>query len=131
MQVLISLVIAVLVGTGVWLLLSRRLLRLVLGLGLITHAVNLFLFVCGRLSMGGPAFAPGGVQPPAGHADPLPQALILTAIVIGFGATAFLLALAARAQRVLGDDQHTAWRRAEPRDDAHAAATTPPAGGHP
>jgi multisubunit Na+/H+ antiporter MnhC subunit len=114
MPVVIAIVIGLLVATGVWLVLSRRLLRLVLGLGLITHAVNLFLFACGGLTTAGPAFAPPGTPPPAAHADPLPQALILTAVVIGFGATAFLLALAARARRVLGDDRHTQWRKAEP-----------------
>ena len=82
--------IAVLYAVGVWLLLSRSLTRIVIGLAMLGHGANLLL-----LSAGGP---PGGTPvagaDPATTADPLPQALALTAIVITFGVSAFLLALA-------------------------------------
>ncbi len=109
---LLALLTAVLVGAGVWLVLQRRVLHLVLGIGLLGHGANLLVFAAGGLSSA-PAFAPGGTPLP-GAADPLPQALILTAIVIGFGATAFLLALAWRAWRELGDDDLPRWTGSEP-----------------
>lgn len=101
MEVLIALVIAVLVGCGVYLLLRARSFPVILGLTLLSYAVNLFIFVMGRLRTGAPAVVgqPGGT-----YADPLPQALVLTAIVIGFAMTAFLLILALRARAELGND---------------------------
>lgn len=114
MNLLLPLVVGLLTAAGVWLVLQPRLLHLVLGLGLLAHAANLLVFVAGGATPGAdPAFAPGGAPPPA-PADPLPQALVLTAIVIGFGATAFMLALAWRAYRELGDDALPRWRGSEP-----------------
>lgn len=112
MNVLLAVLTGVLVATGTWLVLRRRLVHVVLGLGLLGHAANLLVFSAGGVHQA-PAFAPAG-QALKGAADPLPQALILTAIVIGFGATAFLLALAWRAFREIGDDDLANWRSSEP-----------------
>lgn len=81
-------------------LLRARTFPVVVGLTLISYAVNLFLFAMGRLHTGKPAVL-GQV---AEHGDPLPQALVLTAIVIGFAMTAFALVLALRAQGELEND---------------------------
>lgn len=100
MELLYALTLGVLTMSGVYLLLRARTFPVVVGLTLISYAVNLFLFAMGRLSTGKPAVL-GQV---AEHADPLPQALVLTAIVIGFAMTAFALVLALRAQGELEND---------------------------
>ncbi len=101
MEAMIALVIAVLTACGVYLSLRARTFPVVLGLTLLSYAVNLFLFVSGRLAKG----APPVIRPDAaGYADPLPQALVLTAIVISFGMTAFVVILALRARAELGND---------------------------
>lgn len=112
MSLLLAVLTGLLVAAGAWLVQQRRLLHLVLGIGLLGHGANLLVLAAGGLHAA-PAYAPGGTPLP-GAADPLPQALILTAIVIGFGATAFLLALAWRAWRELGDDDLPGWRGSEP-----------------
>jgi multicomponent Na+:H+ antiporter subunit C len=98
-----ALIVAVLVGCGVYLLLQRTLSRIVLGLGLIAHAANLLLMVVGGRA-GSPPIVGAFVEGEA-VADPLPQALALTAIVISFGITAFLLALAYRSWVLRRDDE--------------------------
>ncbi len=100
MEAIASLTIAVLVACGVYLVLRARTFPVVLGLSLLSYAVNLFLFFTGRLVTGAPPLA-GGSAPTA---DPIPQALVLTAIVIGFGMTAFVMILALRARGELGND---------------------------
>jgi multicomponent K+:H+ antiporter subunit C len=100
MEALIALVIGVLVSCGLYLLLRARTFPVILGLTLLSYGVNLFIFVMGRLRTGAPAVIGQG----DGYADPLPQALVLTAIVIGFAMTAFLLVLALRARAELGND---------------------------
>lgn len=96
-----SLVIGVLTGCGVYLILRARTFPMVLGLTLLSYGVNLFLFSTGRLAVGLPAL----ISPAApGYTDPLPQALVLTAIVIGFGMTAFVIMLALKALADLGND---------------------------
>lgn len=88
-----------------FLLLRRSVLRLVIGLILLTTAANLLIFTAANLVRGNPALIPMGAQlPPPGYSDPLPQALILTAIVIGFGTLAFTLILIYRAYKTLGTD---------------------------
>jgi len=100
-EFLMSSGIAVLTGAGVYLLLRPRTFDTVLGLTLISYAVNLFIFSMGRLVVGrAPIVEPGST----GLADPLPQALVLTAIVIGFAMTALLLVLAVRAHASGGSD---------------------------
>ena len=100
MEALVTLIIGVLTGVGVYLVLRARTFPVVLGLTLLSYAVNVFLFVMGRLTVGQPPV----IQEGAGYADPLPQALVLTAIVIGFAMTAFVIMLALRARAELGND---------------------------
>jgi multicomponent K+:H+ antiporter subunit C len=100
MEALIALVIGILVSCGVYLLLRARTFPVILGLTLLSYGVNLFIFAMGRLRSGAPAV----IGQAESHADPLPQALVLTAIVIGFAMTAFLLVLALRGRAELGND---------------------------
>ncbi|NCA70355.1 MAG: Na+/H+ antiporter subunit C [Sphingobacteriia bacterium] len=102
MEALIALIVGVLTACGVYLALRGRTFPLVLGLTLLSYAVNLFLFVSGRLTIGQPAVITDSA---VGYADPLPQALVLTAIVISFGMTAFIIMLALKARAELGTDQ--------------------------
>src|ERR1051325_1680156 len=92
---------AVLFGTGTYLLLQRKLSRIIIGLGLLTHGANLLLITAGR--RGRPPIIGAGDS--AHFADPLPQALALTAIVITFGVTTLLLALAYRSWLLTSDDE--------------------------
>lgn len=101
MEALLSLAIGLLTAGGVYLLLRARTFPVVLGLGLLSYAVNLFLFAMGRLHGTRPPIVVPGT---AGYADPLPQALVLTAIVIGFAMTAFVIVLALKARAELGTD---------------------------
>lgn len=98
--------IGLLTAAGIWLMLRARSFDAVLGLTLLSYAVNLFVFAMGRLSVAAaPLLRDPALQPSlASHADPLPQALVLTAIVISFGMTAVLLALAVRSRIDSGDD---------------------------
>jgi multicomponent K+:H+ antiporter subunit C len=107
MEALIALVIGVLVSCGVYLLLRARTFPVILGLTLLSYGVNLFIFVMGRLRTGAPSVvskSEANLSSSLHYADPLPQALVLTAIVIGFAMTAFLLVLALRARAELGND---------------------------
>ncbi len=101
MEALLAVGIGVLVSAGVYLLLRPRTFSLVLGYTLVSYAVNLFLFASGRVRAGQP---PVIVEGGGDYADPLPQALVLTAIVIGLGMTAFLIVLALRANAELDSD---------------------------
>jgi len=100
MEALISSVIAVLTSCGIYLTLRGRTFPVILGLTLLSYAVNLFIFSMGRLQSGVPAVIGNSDQ----YTDPIPQALVLTAIVIGFAMTAFMLVLALRARAELGND---------------------------
>jgi multicomponent Na+:H+ antiporter subunit C len=104
MEPLVALLVGVLYATGLYLMLSRNLVRLVLGLALIGHAANLLIFVSGRLTRGRPPIVGDVPLAPGTFADPLPQALILTAIVIGFGVFAFALILVRRAITLTGGE---------------------------
>jgi multicomponent Na+:H+ antiporter subunit C len=95
-----AIIVGLLAATGTYLVLQRGLVRLTLGFVLLGHAVNVLLLVSGGIGTRG-APLPGQPGPPA---DPLPQAFALTAIVIGFAITAFLLALAFRMPELFGDD---------------------------
>ena len=101
MEMVLALAIGVLTGSGVWLLLRPRTFQVIMGLALLSYAVNLFIFSMGRLGLAigkEPVLQPGLPQDLAHYADPMPQALALTAIVIGFAMTAlFLVVLLARA----------------------------------
>ena len=108
-------IIGGLTSCGVYLLLSRNLTRMLLGLLLFGNAVNLLIFVAGRLSRGAPPILPGsGSVRAADIVNPLPQALILTAIVIGFAMFAFLAALALRAYQQMDADDTDHMRLTEP-----------------
>jgi multicomponent K+:H+ antiporter subunit C len=101
MELLVASGIGLVTACGVYLLLRGRTFPVVLGLTLLGYAVNAFIFVMGRLAVGMPALI---TEQGAGYADPLPQALVLTAIVIGFATTGLLLALALAAHNATGTD---------------------------
>ncbi|RPH44910.1 MAG: Na+/H+ antiporter subunit C [Burkholderiales bacterium] len=101
MALLMAIGIGVLAAAGIYLLLRPRTFDTILGLTLLSYAVNLFIFSMGRLSVGRAPIVEAGVS---GYADPLPQALVLTAIVISFAMTALLLVLAVRANAASGSD---------------------------
>jgi len=105
MLLMLALGIGVLSGCGVWLLLRARTFDAILGLTLLSYAVNLFIFAMGRVKVGAMPIVEKGVQSTlANTADPLPQALVLTAIVISFAMTAVLLGIALRARHASGSD---------------------------
>jgi multicomponent K+:H+ antiporter subunit C len=101
MELMLAIAIGVLSAVGIYLLLARRTLPVILGLSLIGYATNLFLFASGGLVLDS---APLLSATRTGYPDPLPQALVLTAIVIGFAMTAFLVVLALRGMGDLGTD---------------------------
>ena len=104
-EVVVSVAIGVLAGSGVWLLLRPRTFQVAIGLSLLSYAVNLFIFVMGRLRIGAaPVVAAGAAADPSAYADPLPQALVLTAIVINFATTALLLVVLLAARGFTGTD---------------------------
>lgn len=101
MEAVFSIAIGALIACGVYLILRARTFPVVLGLTLMSYGVNLFLFVSGGLVIdSAPLALPDIVNPP----DPLPQALVLTAIVIGFGMTAYVIVLALKANGELDTD---------------------------
>jgi multicomponent Na+:H+ antiporter subunit C len=117
-EVPLALAVGAIVAGGLYLVLQRNLLRFVFGLILLSGGVNLLIFTAGRPTRGAPPLIPDGAYAPVGAvANGLPQALILTAIVIGFGLTSFALVLLLRAYERLGTlatDDLTA-RVADPR----------------
>lgn len=100
MEAIVATAIGILTACGIFLMLRARTFPVVLGLTLLSYAVNLFLFASGRLMLDAPPL----IRDSARYTDPLPQALVLTAIVIGFGMTAYLLMIALRAMAETGDD---------------------------
>ncbi|OIO60028.1 MAG: Na+/H+ antiporter subunit C [Verrucomicrobia bacterium CG_4_10_14_3_um_filter_43_23] len=105
MELLLAFVIGCLYASGVYLLLRRSIVKLVLGLALISQGTNLLILTVGGLTRGKPAFIPDGQLVLTGdYADPLPQALILTAIVIGFGVVAFTLVMLQQVYKTVGTD---------------------------
>lgn len=105
MEALLAIAVGILFGTGTYMMLRRSLVKVILGLGLISNGANLLIFTAGGLRAGVPPIIGhhDKVLPP-GAADPLPQALILTAIVITFGVQAFALVLVYRAYKAVGSD---------------------------
>ncbi|MFN3984012.1 MAG: Na+/H+ antiporter subunit C [Rhodocyclaceae bacterium] len=101
MEFIVASTIGVMMAAGVYLVLRARTFPVVLGLSLMTYAVNVFLFATGRLAVNLP---PVITPEAAGYADPLPQALVLTAIVISFGMTAVIVVMALRAYLEGGSD---------------------------
>ena len=100
LEFLLASAIGLLVATGVYLILRARTFPVVLGLAMIGYAVNLFLFAMGRVQMSSPAILTNATR----VTDPLPQALVLTAIVIGFATIAFIVQLALRSRYETGTD---------------------------
>ncbi|MCX8006274.1 MAG: Na+/H+ antiporter subunit C, partial [Burkholderiaceae bacterium] len=101
MEALLAIALGVLTGCGVWLILRARTFDVILGLTLLSYAVNLFIFAMGRLWMNAHPIL-GAHEGPI--TDPLPQALVLTAIVIGFATTGFIVELALRSAHENGSD---------------------------
>jgi len=105
MEIVLAVVIGVLYASGIYMMLRRSLVKLIIGLGLLSNGANLLIFTVGRLTRGRPPLVPDGATSPVPpFADPLPQALILTAIVISFGVLAFSVVLFHRAYQTVGTD---------------------------
>ena len=116
MEGIIAVVVGALVGCSTYLMLQRNLVRFILGLALISHAVNLLIFASGGMTLGQPALlGHGDAEIASGAANAVPQALILTAIVISFSVMTFALVLAFRAYEALRTVDTDAMRAAEPR----------------
>ena len=115
MDFVIAALVGCFVALGVYMLLSRSLIRMLLGVVVLGNGVNLLIFTAGRLTLEIAPIVPRGMEHPAGPiANPLPQALILTAIVIGFAMFSFLLVLAYRAYQALDADNTDTMRVTEP-----------------
>jgi multicomponent K+:H+ antiporter subunit C len=114
MEVTIALGIGVLTGSGVWLLLRPRTFQVIIGLSLLSYAVNLFIFGMGRLRTGAPPVLDRGAAGDFSQfTDPLPQALVLTAIVITFAMTALFLVVLLASRGLTGTD-HVDGREPDP-----------------
>ena len=114
MELVLSLAIGVMAGSAVWLLLRPRTFQVIMGLTLISYAVNLFIFGVGRITLNSPpVIDPEWAADAQHYADPLPQALVLTAIVIGFAVTALFLVVLL-ASRGLSDTDHVDGRETHP-----------------
>jgi multicomponent K+:H+ antiporter subunit C len=103
-ELTLALGIGFLVGSGVWLLQRPRTYQVVVGLSLISYGVNLFIFSMGRPRVNAAAVLSSGAVNPADYADPLPQALVLTAIVISFATTALFLVVMLVSRGLTGSD---------------------------
>ncbi|WP_421398920.1 Na+/H+ antiporter subunit C [Agrobacterium fabrum] len=115
MEAVFSILVGIFFSVAIYLMLSRHSIRMLLGIAILGNAVNLLLFTAGRLTRDVPPIIPAGVDTlPAGAANPLPQALILTAIVISFSFFCFLLVLTWRAFQELQTDDTDEMRTAEP-----------------
>jgi multicomponent Na+:H+ antiporter MnhC subunit len=104
MEFVVALAIGVLTGSGAWLILRPRTFQVIMGLALISYGVNLFIFSMGRLATDRPPIVGERAIDPSVYADPVPQALILTAIVISFATTALFLVLLLAARGLTGTD---------------------------
>ncbi len=116
MELLVTLSVGALVAGGVYLVLRPRTFSTILGLSLLSYAANLFIFASSRIRTGlAPLASQKGVEFP----DPLPQALVLTAIVISFGMTGFVVVLSLRAYNDMGSDHVDG-----PQDDGDGAGAS-------
>ena|SRR5690606_3308197 len=114
MEILLALVIGVLGGAGVWLVLRPRTFQVIMGLVLLSYGVNLFIFSMGSLFVDKPPIVTPGLAPDLqNYTDPMPQALVLTAIVIGFATTALFLVVLLASLGLSGTD-HVDGTREEP-----------------
>ena len=104
MEIVLALAIGVLAAAGTWLLLRPRTFQVIIGLCLLSYAVNIFIFSMGRLKTAAPPVTNAGFEDPALYADPTPQALVLTAIVISFALTALFLVVLIASRGITGSD---------------------------
>jgi multicomponent K+:H+ antiporter subunit C len=119
MEIVLAIFVGVLTGTGVWLTLRARTFDVILGLTLLSYAVNLFIAAMGRMySAQAPIIEAGRAPSLLEYADPLPQALVLTAIVIGFAMTALLIVIALRSRAESGGDHVDGGEQGTPTDPA-------------
>lgn len=117
MEFVLSCLVGIFFAAAIYLMLSRHSVRIMLGIAILGNAVNLLIFTAGRITGFVPPIIPKAMDTlPAGTANPLPQALILTAIVISFSFFAFLLVLTYRAYQDLDTDDTEDMRAAEPKD---------------
>ncbi len=130
MEPILSLLVGVLIGVGIYMMMSGSFVRIVLGILMLSNGANLLIFTAGRLTRDVPPIIPGDKKTlAAAAANSLPQALILTAIVISFSLFAFILVLAFRSYREMGTVETSDMRIAEPRqtppdgDDLYAAGS--------
>lgn len=127
MEQVLALLVGILVAASVYLMLARNILRFVFGLVLIGNAANLTIFASGGVTRVKPPLVPEGLAaPPELVANALPQALVLTAIVIGFGLLAFALALVFRGYQVIGTLDSYAMRDARVAAEGRAEAESDP-----
>jgi multicomponent Na+:H+ antiporter subunit C len=114
METIYAFVVGGLFAAGLYLVLRRSMVKLLLGLAIITNAVNLLIFTAAGLTADRPPLVQAGADaPPTPYADPLPQAFILTAIVIGFGVLSFAVVLVLKAYQALGADDLDRMRSTE------------------
>ena len=130
MEIVLAIAIGVLTGSGVWLLLRPRTFQVIMGLSLLSYAVNLFIFCMGRLSIDQEPVLQAGLPPTLLHYDdPMPQALVLTAIVIGFAMTALFLVVMMASRGLSGTD-HVDGKEDEPVAPPSPTAPTGKQDGH-
>lgn len=119
MEIVLSLLVGCFFALAFYLMLSQHTIRIVLGIAILGNAVNMLIFTAGRVTRDVPPIVPDDLYVPAEPiANPLPQALILTAIVISFSLFAFVLVLVYRAYQDLGTDTASEMVAAEPPDEA-------------
>ncbi len=111
MELLVASAVGLMTACGVYLILRKRTFPVIVGLAMLSYAVNVFIFASGRLAIGLPAII---TKAPEGYTDPLTQALVLTAIVISFGMTALIVMMALGAFLETGDDYIGMEERKEP-----------------
>ena len=104
MELVLSIAIGVLAASGIYIVMRPRTFQVIVGLSLISYAVNLFIFSMGRLRIDAAPILDTSVPDPAAYTDPVPQALVLTAIVIGFAMTALFLVVLLAARGFTGTD---------------------------
>lgn len=104
MELMLAVIAGVLYATGLYLMLRRRLAQIIIGLSLLANGSNVLIFTAAGVTRGNPPVLPVDAAVTAPVADPVPQSLILTAIVIGFGVLAFSLVLAHRVRQSAGSD---------------------------
>jgi multicomponent K+:H+ antiporter subunit C len=114
MEIVLALGIGALAGSGIWLILRPRTFQVIVGLSLLSYGINLFIIAMGRLRTGAaPVLTTHAASDPAQYADPLPQALVLTAIVISFATTALFLVVLLASRGLTGTD-HVDGQESEP-----------------